>query len=117
MDTTQATSAISTGDILVASYCGNSKHNYWLLVTKRTAKTVNMVRLEREIVSDDGYGQNGEEKPLIVNGQPVISKFHEAYNNKRIKIGYNGTECAKVGDYISYAEKWDGVHTESFYTD
>jgi hypothetical protein len=112
---------LQVGDIALATYSYSSQHNYWLLVTKRTAKTVSFVRLERTLASHDGYGQNGEELPLLVDGKPVprtdqLSQPDE-YKNKRIQIDYNGNESAKIGDYISRATKWDGVSTASFYTD
>lgn len=111
--------SIKVGDILYASYSWSSRHNYYLLVTRRTAKTIDMVRLEREIVTDDGYGQNGTDRPhLLPNGAPVISTLHnQTYKGKRIKVAADGTESVKVDDYISSATKWDGVSAYPFYTD
>jgi hypothetical protein len=111
-------STLQVGDIALATYSYASQHNYWLLVTKRTAKTVSFARIERSVVSHDGYGQNGVELPLIIDGKPVLRDGGETiYKNKRIKIDRHGNETAKIGEYIWDAKKWDGVSTASFYTD
>lgn len=111
---------LNVGDIAVATYSYASQHNYWLLVTKRTAKTVSFVRLDRAIVTDDGYGQNGREIPRIIEGKPVLRYNQlgqpDEYKNKRIKLDRNGNESVSMGDYISTAVKWDGT-PRGFYTD
>lgn len=117
--TTQNQESIKEGDVLAATYSYSSQHNYYLLVTKRTAKTVTMVRLDREIVTDDGYGQNGTDKPKFdEEGRPVLSRFgHEEYKNKRVKFSEAlNQECVKVGEFIGVATKWDGK-ARYFYTD
>lgn len=110
---------MQVGDILHASYQYASKHNYYYEVVKRTPKSVTLRELRKGHATHDGYGQNGTDVPLIIDGVPVPNRDQLGdeilLKSKRVQTSTRG-EYVKIGDYISYARVWDGT-PQDFYTD
>lgn len=92
------------GDIIDGSFVYTSKQAHFYLVVRRTAKMIEMAPLEKKVVSDDGYGQNG-------TCVPTENKSSERLIKARInKGGY-----LKIDKWTT-GKLWNGKPVD-FYTD
>ena len=99
---------MKVGDILVYAYHYNARYPQFVRVTKTTAKSVWLEKLEKVWHTHDGYGQNGTRMPDLVSpGRPMKGCF-------RIKVSKKGFEWLKIDNCC--AMLWDG-NPEDEYTD
>lgn len=92
------------GMIMSAPFMYSSRHNYWYEIVGVKGKATVIVReLMQEIVSSDGYNQNGYSKPILGKyaGEPFNARI-----DKRGNLKIEGR----------WASEWDGK-PEQFYTD
>ncbi len=94
------------GMILSAPYVYSSRYNYYYeIVAVKGKSTVFVKELDKERVTDDGYGQNGTEKPILgkyIHGGQEIKARIDKWGDLKIQ------GCR--------AHEWNGK-PEQYYTD
>ena len=92
------------GDIAVQVFSYNARYVHFYKILDIKGKTITVRELEKEIVSDDGYGQNGTCIPT--------DKFSE--RSKEIKCRVGSRHGLRIEGGYTY--KWNGK-PEQFYSD
>ena len=100
---------IQVGTILSGAYSYSARIPVFFRVVRLTDKTVWLEQLNKFIVDDDGYGQNGSCMPDLVAPGKLIEKGF------RIKRRSNGTIMVKY-DIGCWLYVWD-YKPEIFYSD
>lgn len=114
---------LQVGQILCGAHHYAARHPYWYVVKKVSAsgKTAIVHRVKDEVVTHDGYGQNGTMTcAKDANGNPIEK---EGYKDVRCKVEICNTKYSTEPYlYVSNKKysislyKWNG-EPEDFYTD
>lgn len=91
------------GEIIEASFSYTARFPHFFVITRNSGKTIWAKEIGKIVVSDDGYGQNGQvmPNPEVIKGSEIMGRI----DNK----GY-----AKLNGNLAY--RWDGRPSD-YYTD
>lgn len=91
------------GEIIEASFSYTARFPHFFVITRNSGKTIWAKEIGKVVISDDGYGQNGQvmPNPARIIGEEIMGRIK--------KSGY-----VRLNNNLAY--RWDGRPSD-FYTD